>query len=41
MKCTGVTHGLPRDWLDKEQGQGHEFLHEAIQVKNIWVPTGE
>jgi len=24
-----------------EQGEGHEFLHEATQVKNIWVPTGE
>jgi len=25
----------------REQGEGHEFLHEAMQVKNIWVPTGE
>jgi hypothetical protein len=27
--------------LDREQGKGHEFLHEATVVKNIWVPTGE
>jgi hypothetical protein len=26
--------------MDREQGEGHEFLHEATQVKNIWVPTG-
>ena len=32
---------LPRDWMDREQDEGHEFLHEATQVKNIWVPTGE
>jgi aldehyde dehydrogenase (NAD+) len=41
MKRTWVGYGLPRNWLDHEQGEGHEFLHEATQVKNIWVPTGE
>jgi len=41
MKRTWVNYGLPRDWLNPEQGAGHEFLHEATQVKNIWVPTGE
>jgi aldehyde dehydrogenase (NAD+) len=41
MKRTWVGYGLPRDWLSAEQGEGHEFLHEATQVKNIWVPTGE
>lgn len=41
MKRTWVNHGLPRDWMSREQGEGHEFLHEATQVKNIWVPTGE
>ncbi|MDO9128378.1 MAG: aldehyde dehydrogenase family protein, partial [Anaerolineales bacterium] len=41
MKRTWVGYGLPRDWLSREQGEGHEFLHEATQVKNIWVPTGE
>jgi aldehyde dehydrogenase (NAD+) len=41
MKRTWVNYGLPRDWKDAEQGAGHEFLHEATQVKNIWVPTGE
>jgi aldehyde dehydrogenase (NAD+) len=41
MKRTWVGYGLPRDWMGREQGEGHEFLHEATQVKNIWVPTGE
>jgi aldehyde dehydrogenase (NAD+) len=41
MKRTWVGYGLRRDWHDAHQGQGHEFLHEATQVKNIWVPTGE
>jgi hypothetical protein len=34
-------YNLPCNWMDREQGEGHEFLHEATQVKNIWVPTGE
>ena len=41
MKRTWCGYGLPRDWMSREQGEGHEFLHEATQVKNIWVPTGE
>jgi aldehyde dehydrogenase (NAD+) len=41
MKRTWVNYGLERDWPDRKQGEGHEFLHEATQVKNIWVPTGE
>ena len=40
MKRTWASYGIPRDWLDPAQGEGHEFLHEAVQVKNIWVPTG-
>jgi aldehyde dehydrogenase (NAD+) len=41
MKRTWVSHGLQRNWLDRAQGQGEEFLREATQVKNIWVPYGE
>ncbi len=41
MKRTWVNYGLPRDWTDPHQGAGAEFLHHAVQVKNIWVPTGE
>ena len=41
MKRTWVNYGIERDWLNHGEGEGHEFLHEATQVKNIWVPTGE
>jgi aldehyde dehydrogenase (NAD+) len=41
MKRTFVNYGIPRDWANDTEGAGHEFLHEATQVKNIWIPTGE
>jgi aldehyde dehydrogenase (NAD+) len=41
MKRTWVSYGHPRAWLDPIQGEGQEFLREATQVKNIWVPVGE
>jgi len=41
MKRTWVNNGLRRDWFDREQGEGREFLRQAVQVKNIWVPYGE
>jgi aldehyde dehydrogenase (NAD+) len=40
MKRTWVNYGEPRDWTDPRQGAGEEFLREAIQVKNTWVPMG-
>ena len=30
-----------RDWMDATRGEGREFLREATQVKNIWIPYGE
>jgi aldehyde dehydrogenase (NAD+) len=41
MKRTWVNYGRRRDWLDPVQGEGEEFLCEATQVKNIWIPFGE
>ncbi len=41
MKRTWVNYGIERDWLNPEEGAVDEFLHESVQVKNIWVPTGE
>jgi aldehyde dehydrogenase (NAD+) len=41
MKRTWVNYGIARDWQSDVEGAGHDFLHEATQVKNIWVPTGE
>ena len=40
MKRTWVSYGEKRDWSDNQQGAGHEFLHQSVQVKNIHVPTG-
>ncbi|HEY9723367.1 MAG TPA: aldehyde dehydrogenase family protein [Oscillatoriaceae cyanobacterium] len=31
----------PRNWLEPRLGEGRDFLREATQVKNIWVPYGE
>jgi aldehyde dehydrogenase (NAD+) len=41
MKRTWVDHGRDRDWADPRQAAGEEFLEQATQVKNIWVPYGE
>ena len=38
MKRVWVGHD--RDWHDPADGAGEEFLREATQVKNIWVPYG-
>ena len=40
MKRTWTTY-LERGWFDPVTGEGHEFLREATQVKNIWTPSGE
>ncbi|GJM30329.1 MAG: NADP-dependent aldehyde dehydrogenase [Cyclobacteriaceae bacterium] len=41
MKRTWVSRGRYRDWRKQEQGAGAEFLRQATQVKNIWIPYGE
>jgi aldehyde dehydrogenase (NAD+) len=40
MKRTWTAH-KGRGWFDPVTGEGHEFLREATQVKNIWTPSGE
>jgi aldehyde dehydrogenase (NAD+) len=40
MKRTWVDYGRGRAW-DARAGDGQEFLEQATQVKNIWVPYGE
>ena len=34
-------HARAVDWASAEHGEGREFLREASQVKNIWIPYGE
>jgi aldehyde dehydrogenase (NAD+) len=41
MKRTWVDLGRSRDWVDPRRGAGEEFLEQATQVKNIWIPYGE
>ncbi len=41
MKRTWVDLGRGRDWTDPRRGAGEEFLEQATQVKNIWIPYGE
>ena len=40
MKRSWVNYGKYRNWQDKEQGEGKEFLKHASQIKNIWIPYG-
>ena len=40
LKRTWVSYGVGRDWTESAC-EGREFLEEATQVKNIWVPYGE
>ena len=40
MKRTWATWE-PKDWFSRDDGEGREFLREATQVKNIWIPYGE
>jgi aldehyde dehydrogenase (NAD+) len=35
------TDAEPRDWLDPAWAEGDEFLRQATQVKNVWIPHGE
>ena len=40
MKRTWVNYGIPRNFADPLEGAGEEFIREALQIKNIWVPSG-
>eukprot|EP00057_Strongylocentrotus_purpuratus_P035130 XP_797815.1 PREDICTED: aldehyde dehydrogenase family 16 member A1 [Strongylocentrotus purpuratus] len=41
LKRTWVNYGASRDWSDRAQGQGEEFLYHSVEVKNIWIPMGD
>jgi aldehyde dehydrogenase (NAD+) len=40
LKRTWVNDGKYRDWMDKSQSEGYEFLRHATEIKNIWIPYG-
>ena len=39
-RCWSEIDGT-RDWLSEHEGEGHAFLEQATDVKNIWIPYGE
>ena len=39
-RCWVTSEPGGRDWFDAAQGAGREFLEQATQVKNIWIPYG-
>ena len=41
LKRTWTVNGMARDWYNREQAEGREFLRHATEVKNIWTPYGE
>ena len=41
VKRTWTDWGESRDWSDRAQGQGDEFLYHATQVKNVWLTMGD
>ena len=41
LKTTWCHDDNDRDWLCDKQGEGKEFLRQAIEVKNIWTPYGD
>jgi aldehyde dehydrogenase (NAD+) len=41
IKRTWVNNGKRRDWFDRAQGEGEEFLRHAVEIKNVWIPYGE
>jgi len=41
LKRTWVNHGKSIDWLNPDQAEGEEYLRQATEVKNVWVPYGE
>ncbi len=40
LKRLWTTPRPDRDWTDAATAEGREFLEQATQVKNIWVPYG-
>lgn len=41
IKRTWVNNGKRRDWFNRAQAEGEEFLRHATEVKNVWIPYGE
>lgn len=40
IKRTWVNYGQKRDWFDRQQGCGEEFLIRSVECKSVWIPMG-
>jgi aldehyde dehydrogenase (NAD+) len=40
LKRMWTTPSPDRDWYARDEAEGREFLEQATQVKNVWVPYG-
>jgi len=41
LKRTWVNSDQVRDWFSPYSGEGKEYLRQASEVKNIWIPYGD
>ncbi len=41
LKRCWVDLEQPVDWRDRNVGEGEEFLRNATEIKNVWIPYGE
>lgn len=41
MKRTWVNYGRQRNWFKSSAVEAEQFLRQATQIKNIWIPYGE
>jgi len=40
IKRVWVNYGATRDWYQKDQGEGEEFLIRSVECKSVWIPMG-
>ena len=41
LKRSFVDYGYATDWYNPAQAEGPEYLRQATQLKNVWIPYGE
>ena len=41
LKRSFVDYGYATDWHSPAQAEGPDYLRQATQIKNIWIPYGE
>lgn len=41
LKRTWCSYGRQRNWMNTDHAEGEEFLRNATEIKNVWIPYGE